>query len=148
MRYVLSASRAMHYASGVDREDFETLIGEYLLAEATLAAHFVAVAEEAGLSASAINAHFVAIAERTGLEFWITDELGVAYLRSRPDVRFRFNPDPSIQPQASAFWPVLSGELSHFVQRAQVREIDDRVFKYAAVAGIDKPRIVQVGHEM
>jgi len=31
------------------------------------------------------------------------------------------------------------------VQPAQKREIDNRVFKYVDVAGIDKPRIVQVG---
>jgi hypothetical protein len=31
------------------------------------------------------------------------------------------------------------------VQPAQKREIDNRVFKYVGVAGIDKPRIVQVG---
>jgi methyl-accepting chemotaxis protein len=32
------------------------------------------------------------------------------------------------------------------VQAAQKREIDAKIFKYAGVAGIDKPRIVQVGY--
>jgi hypothetical protein len=31
------------------------------------------------------------------------------------------------------------------IQEARQREVDDRVFKYVGVAGIDKPRIVQVG---
>ncbi len=31
------------------------------------------------------------------------------------------------------------------IQEARKREIDDRVFKYVGVAGVDKPRIVQVG---
>jgi hypothetical protein len=31
------------------------------------------------------------------------------------------------------------------IQGARKREIDDRVFKYVGVAGVDKPRIVQVG---
>lgn len=129
-------------------DDHEVELGEHLLAVATLCAHLVAVAEAAGAPAAEINRHLAAVAEATGLEFWITDEKGYAYLRSRTDVRFRFNPDPAVQPQASAFWPVLTGELKSFVQEARVREIDDSVFKYAAVAGVDKPRIVQVGAEM
>jgi len=126
----------------------EALLGAHLIAEATMAAHFVAVAEAAGLSHDEINKHLVDIAARTGLEFWITDEHGRAYLRSQPAVQFRFNPDPAVQPQASAFWPVLTGEVDFYVQDSHVREIDSRVFKYAAVAGIDKPRIVQVGVEI
>ena len=66
-------------------------------------------------------------------------------MRSSRDVRFRFNPDPAVHPQASQFWPVLTGELTSCVQGARRGEIYDRLFKYAAVAGIDKPRIAQVG---
>jgi hypothetical protein len=128
--------------------DTEALLGAHLVAEAKLAAHLVAVAEAAGLSHDEINKHLAQIAANTGLEFWITDEKGRAYLRSQPQVQFRFNPDPAVQPQASAFWPVLTGEVELFVQDAHAREIDSRVFKYAAVAGIDKPRIVQVGVEI
>lgn len=129
----------------MDTQDAETLAGEHLLAEATIAAHFVAVAEAAGLRPGQINRHLHEIAEKTGLEFWITDEAGLAYLRSARDVHFRFNPDPAVQPQASEFWPVLTGKRPSLVQTARKREIDDQIFKYAAVAGIDKPRIVQVG---
>ncbi len=49
------------------------------------------------------------------------------------------------QPQASAFWPLIDGRAKVVVQEARKREIDDRVFRYVGVAGIDKPRIVQVG---
>jgi hypothetical protein len=126
----------------------EDTIGRHLLAEATLAAHLVAIAEAAGLSHDEINAHLRNIAERTGLEFWVTDEKGRAYLRNRLELQFRFSPDPAVQPQASAFWPVLTGERDEFVQDARVRGIDERVFKYAAVSGIDRPRIVQVGVEV
>ena len=31
------------------------------------------------------------------------------------------------------------------IQDAQKREVDDQIFKYVGVAGVDKPRIVQVG---
>jgi hypothetical protein len=130
-----------------DEQEWEVELGQHLLSMATLAA-FVAAAEVAGVSAAEINRHLAAVAQDTGLEFWITDEHGYAYLRSNPGVRFRFSSNPAVQPQASEFWPVLTRELSSYIQDAQVREIDERVFKYAAVAGIDKPRIVQVGREM
>ena len=60
-------------------------------------------------------------------------------------VDFTFTPDPVKQPQASEFWPLISGGRKVVIQRARKREIDDRVFKYVGVAGVDKPRIVQVG---
>ena len=31
------------------------------------------------------------------------------------------------------------------IQKAEKREIDDQIYKYVGVAGIDTPRIVQVG---
>ena len=128
--------------------ELEVELGKHLLSMAALGAHFVAVAEKAGVGPAEINSHLAAVAEQTGLEFWITDDRGYAYLRSNLAVRFRFSSNPLIHPQASEFWPVLTGELDSFVQDAQVREIDSRIFKYAAVRGIDKPRIVQVGCEM
>ena len=57
----------------------------------------------------------------------------------------RVNPDDPEQPQASAFWPLITGGKDIVIQAARKREIDDRVFKYVGVAGVDKPRIVQVG---
>jgi adenylate cyclase len=115
--------------------------------EATLAAHLVAVAEAAGLSPDAITARLRDVTDRTVLdEFWITDETGHAYLHTAPDVDFTFSPDPNQQPQAYVFWPLLTGERSVIVQEALQREVDTQVFKYAGVAGVDKPRIVQVGY--
>ena len=85
------------------------------------------------------------MAEKSAIdEFWITDQQGRAYLTNQ-DLTFTFDPDPVRQPQASAFWPLLEGEAVVVVQDAQKREIDDRVFKYVGVAGVDGPRIVQVG---
>jgi hypothetical protein len=128
-------------------QEAEDAIGDQMVVEATLAAHLVAAAEAGGASPEAINARLRDISQRTALsEFWITDEHGHAYLRSNPDVDFTFSPDAAAQPQAHVFWSLLTGEQSAVVQESRKREIDDQVFKYAGVAGVDKPRIVQVGY--
>ena len=93
-----------------------------------------------------INRRLQQLADTTVLdEFWITDERGHAYLRNI-DVDFTFSPSALEQPQAHAFWPLLSGKRDQVVQEARRREIDDQHFKYAGVAGVDKSRIVQVGY--
>ena len=123
----------------------EDVLASHMVAEAMLAAHFVAAAETAGMSVEAINAALEDIAARSGIdEFWITDSQGRAYLTNM-GVDFTFQADAADQPQASAFWPLIEGTEEVVTQEARVREIDDRVFKYVAVAGVDRPRIVQVG---
>ncbi|RMG77564.1 MAG: HAMP domain-containing protein [Chloroflexi bacterium] len=127
----------------------EAFISDQMVVQARIAAHLVAIAEAAGLSPDEINAHLRDIVNTTVLdEFWITDENGYAYLRSDPSIEFTFNPDPEIQPQAYIFWQLLSGAVDQVIQEAQVREVDDQTFKYVGVAGIDKPRIVQVGYNI
>ena len=86
-------------------------------------------------------------------EFWITDEEAFSYLTNVRDennvlVPFQFSPDPTVQPQASKFYTLLTAPLDgddFITQPAQVREIDQQVFKYVGVGGVDRPRIVQVG---
>ena len=46
-------------------DDLESLLGEHLLADARLAAHFVALAEAAGLTAREINRRLHSVAEET-----------------------------------------------------------------------------------
>jgi len=128
--------------------DVEAAIGKQMVVQAAITAEFVAAAERAGMRASEINARLRAVAGRTTIdEFWVTDPKGHAYLHSVPGIDFTFSPDPREQRQASAFWPLLTGQRGEVVQRAQRREVDDSVFKYAGVAGVDEPRIVQVGYE-
>lgn len=128
-------------------QEMENAIGEQMVVEATIAAHMVAIAEQAGLTPEEINARLVDITQSTVLnEFWITDENGHAYLRNMTDIDFSFSPDAEEQPQASIFWGLLTGEAEVVVQEARQREVDPEVFKYVGVAGIDKPRIVQVGY--
>ena len=142
---VVVAAGAVAVASAARAVDAEDIVAQHMGAEALLAAHLVAVAEQAGMSADEINAILKDVAEKSAIdEFWITDESGRAYLTSE-DVDFTFVADPEAQPQASAFWPLIEGGTNVVIQEARKREIDDRVFKYVGVAGVDKPRIVQVG---
>jgi hypothetical protein len=125
--------------------DCEATIGKYMIGQALLAANYVAAAEKAGMKPAEINAALKDIAASSPIEeFWITDSNGRTYL-TNTGIDFTFNRDPATQPQASAFWRLIAGTATVVVQPAQKREIDNRVFKYVAVAGVDKPRIVQVG---
>ena len=125
--------------------DCEAVLSKYMVGQALLAANYVAAAEKAGMKPAEINAALKDIAARSSIEeFWITDSSGRAYL-TNTGIDFTFDRDPAKQPQASAFWPLIAGAATAVVQPAQKREIDNRVFKYVGVAGVDKPRIVQVG---
>jgi phosphoserine phosphatase RsbU/P len=127
--------------------DVEAAIGEQMVIEATMAAHLVALGERAGVSPQEINRRLKQIADDTVLdEIWITDGKGHAYLRNMAEIDFTFSPDPKQQPQAHVFWPLLTGKAKSVIQEARQREVDTQIFKYVGVAGVDKPRIVQVGY--
>jgi len=146
---VLIASLLARNASFVQHipSEAEHVIAEQMLAQATLAAHLVAIAETAGLDSATINQHLQKMTATSVIdEFWITDALGHAYLRSLTAVDFTFSPDPNQQPQAYIFWPLLTQQATQVVQEARQREIDDDIFKYVGVTGVDQPRIVQVGY--
>ena len=131
--------------STVRAADCEDIIARHMVGEALLVAHYVALAEKSGQKPADINATLKSIAGKSAAqEFWVTDSAGHAYL-TNTGVDFTFSPDPAKQPQASAFWPLITGKEQIVVQQARKREIDDQVFKYVGVAGVDKPRIVQVG---
>ena len=136
----LSAGASPSRAAG--RED---TIARHMIGEAMLAAQFVAAAEKNGMTADAINAVIKDIAGKSAVqEFWITDSSGHAYL-TNTGIDFTFSSDAKKQPQASAFWPLIAGAKTVVIQNARKREIDNKIFKYVGVAGVDKPRIVQVG---
>ncbi|MGF9762511.1 hypothetical protein AAII07_45845 [Microvirga sp. 0TCS3.31] len=123
----------------------DDLIARHMVGQAMLAAQFVAVAEKAGMTPAQINGILNTVTGSSAIEeFWITDSAGHAYL-TNTGIDFTFSPDPAKQPQASAFWALLDGQDKVVVQETRKRELDDRVFKYVGVAGVDKPRIVQVG---
>jgi len=132
-------------ASPSRADDCEDTISRHMVGEALLVAHFVALAEKQGMTTGEIDAILKSIADKSAIqEFWITDSAGHAYL-TNTGVDFTFSPDTTKQPQASAFWPLINGSKDIVIQAARKREIDNKVFKYVGVAGVDKARIVQVG---
>ncbi len=143
---VLFAAGSFAHAAESQLED---IVGAQMVVEATLAAHLVDVAENrAGMAPDEIKARLRDVVESTVLdEFWITDEQGHAYLRTVEEIDFTFPSEPGERGQAHEFRPLLEQERGLVVQDATPRDYDGRTFKYAAVSGIDGPRIVQVGLE-
>ena len=124
----------------------EDVIGDHMVAEATLTAHFIAAAVKAGMTTAEINAVLDDVASNTVItEFWITDQDGRTEFSSVSDLEFNFPTDPDADTQAAPFANLLLGVESVVVQEAQPRTSDGAVFKYVGVAGVDKQRIVQVG---
>ena len=136
----------------------DATLDDQMTAQARLAAHLVAAAEAAGQDPARVIETLEAVVATTVLdEFWITDETAFSYLTNVRDqgsgelVPFTFDPDPTVQPQASKFYVLLAAPLDGddvITQPAQVREIDQQVFKYVGVGGVDKHRIVQVGNAL
>ena len=125
--------------------DCEDKIARHMVGEAMLAAQFAAAAEKNGMTTVGINAILKEVADKSAVqEFWITDSSGHAYL-TNTGIDFTFSSDAKKQPQASAFWPLITGAKAVVIQNARKREIDNKIFKYVGVACVDKPRIVQVG---
>lgn len=126
----------------------EALVGEDMATTAAVVASWVATTSEEDLGTSEFRAQLKALVARSNLdEVWITDEQGHAFLTTVDNVDFTFDPSQEVQPQASQFYPLLVGEEAVVVQETRRREIDDQWFKYVGVAGVDVPRIVQVGRE-
>ncbi len=124
----------------------EAEIGEQMLTQARLLAQLVAVAEGASVPREDLLARLRGIAGPGQTEFLATDGGGVAIYETDPAGEgFRFSPDASTQPQAHVFHRLLAGETPSVIQESRRREIDDRVFKYVGVPGVDSSRIIQVG---
>lgn len=141
-------ARMLARASYIVRDlpnQMENGVAEQMVTEATITAHFIAAAEAAGWTPEEINEHLKSIIASTSLsEFRITDETGHIYLKNQPNTPdFVFGPDKAQDP----LYQLLTGKSKVAIQPVVTRVQDGKIFKYVAVAGIDKPRIVQVGFE-
>lgn len=136
------------------RRFVENAIGDQMVMEARIVAHLVAIAEQKrpeGMTPAEVNRHLKEIArfakenKKYDYEFWVTDSSGKVYLGTE-DVEFTFKAD---QAQAGEFLPLLARGADRadiVVQESRKREIDDHVYKYVGVSGVDRPRIVEVGY--
>jgi methyl-accepting chemotaxis protein len=142
---VLSWAKSIASAQDLPQQ-FETVLGDQMVAQARITAYLVAVAERAGLTPDEINTILKDIADNSVLdEFRITDETAHVYL-TNTGINFTFSPSPIEQPQDSLFFQLLNQQNGSVVQEARPRELDGKIFKYVGVSGVDRPRIVQVGY--
>lgn len=112
-------------------DQVEAIAAHGMIATASALAEWVAVAERHGEPVTALRSSLKRIIDNTAVsEIWITDSRGRAYLNAPLEgVDFTFSPNKAEQPQASQFWPLLTGEKQSVVQPVIKREIDDRHFK-------------------
>lgn len=116
-----------------------------MVAAAMLAARYLDAALRSGMGKKEIDGALAQVAADSGIsEIWITDERGRIVFGSG-DVEFTFPGDSGDDRQAAPFAALLLGTESVVVQEPRPRELDAAVFRYVGVAGVDQPRIVQVG---
>ena len=133
--------------AGVEKaRSMDDAVSKYMIAEATLTAHLIAAALKVGMSKTEINAVLAKVAKASAIsEFWISDAKGRIEFTNIPGANFKFPTDVNAKSQAAPFAALLSGAKKVVVQGFQPRKLDGKSFKYVGVAGVDKPRIVQVG---
>lgn len=143
---LLAAALATGCVSPAPMASAADAVSDHMIAEATLTAHYVAAALQAGMTPGEINAALSEIAAQTIIdEFWISDAEGRIVFTNVPGTDFAFPTDPGAGTQAAPFAVLLSGEETVVVQDTQPRDLDGMPFKYVGVAGTDRPRVVQVG---
>ncbi len=146
---VLALSLAL--ACGAGKSDNEAVAApetDHMVAQATLTAYYIDAAIKAGMTPQEINVTLGKIAGSTVIsEFWISDENGHIAYTTEPGLGFAFPTNPDADTQAAPFANLLLGAETVVIQDAQPREIDGELFQYVGVAGIDRPRIVQVGFD-
>lgn len=127
--------------------EVEAMLAERLLSEATLTAHLVALAETAKMAPKPLNDRLKQIAEQGGPEeMWITDNRGRAYLHNLAGPDPLFGQDAKGGPRHGAYTGLLNRSPAALVSEAAVE--GGALMKFAGVAGVDKPRIVQVGADV
>ena len=133
--------------TGVEKaRSMDDAVSKHMIAEANLLAEFVATMVRKGASKQYLNAVLAKVAKESVIsEFWISDAKGRIAFTNIPGANFKFPTAVKAKSQAAPFAALLSGAKKVVAQGFQPRELDAKSFKYVGVAGVDKPRIVQVG---
>ena len=127
-------------------------VTEQMVVQAFITAELVAIAENgAGLGPDEISSRLRNVIARSEEyhgsplieEFWIAGQDGYAYIHTE-DAQFQFRASQDDDDQAADFLPLLEG-APPIVQHVRERQLDGQRYIYVGVAGVDKPRIVQVG---
>lgn len=143
---VLVFGMALSGIATADLVSVEEATSKHMVAQAMLTAHFIDAAIQAGFSTDEINWILRKVAAQSVIsEFWISDENGRIAYTNNPGTGFAFPTDANAGTQAAPFAALFSGLTAVVVQHAQPRQLDAAVYKYVAVGGVDRTRIVQVG---
>ena len=148
--FVLGLALVFAVACGGKDDDMVVATPEtdHMVAQATLTAYYIDAAIRAGMTKQEINVALGQIAGSTVIdEFWISDENGLIDFTNVPGLVFVFPTDPKADTQAAPFADLLLGGETVVIQDAKPREADGALFQYVGVAGVDQPRIVQVGFD-
>ncbi len=140
--------QAAEFVEGIPAE-FEENLAQQMEIQATLLAHLIALANKHMTPPPELGDLLQGLLQRTTLEeFVVSDRTGksIVYTRDGQRIPFQFSPDPQLQPQASEFWPLLTGEATVVRQKAMPRELEGVYYKYVGVSRIDEPGIIQVGY--
>ena len=121
---------------------------DHMVAQATIVAYYIDAALRAGMTEQQINVTLGHIASNTVIdEFWVSDERGRIDYTNVPGLAFEFPTNPDSGAQAAPFANLLLGGETVVVQDPQYRDVDGALFQYVGVAGVDQPRVVQVGFD-
>ena len=127
-------------------QEVEDQITREMTNTAQAIALLVAAETEAGSSDDEINFRINQLETVSTIdEIWVTDEHGKVTHSSGAGTSFTFSPDSLEQPDGARFWPLLTGQRNRVSMEIARRELDGIWYKYVAVAGVDRPRIVRVG---
>lgn len=140
--------QAAEFAEGIP-DKVERNLGKQMEIQATLLAQFIALANKYMIPPPELGDLLSDLLQRTTLEeFVVSDETGASIVYGRDGLRipFQFSPDPVEQPQASEFWPLITGEKQVVDQKAMPRQLEGIYYKYVGVARQDRPGIIQVGY--
>jgi signal transduction histidine kinase len=139
--------QAAEFVEGIPAE-FEENLAQQMEIQATVLAHLIALVHQHKTPAE-MGDLLQDLLKQTSLEeFVVSDRTGkaVVYTRDGKRIPFQFSPDHQEQPQASEFWPLLTGEATVVKQKAMPRELEGDYYKYVGVRRIDEPGIIQVGY--